>query len=239
MNAPRFKTEAELCQAFAEWVRTGGGDREPWTVYPETGGFDLLLVDKHGRQLGIEAKLRLNAKVCVQALPSQWSGLEGPDWRGVLVPKANRDFAQILRLFGLVVFTPYLACEVRNRLEFSPALYHADMQGFGWYDWNPPKRCELPPLVPDLPAGVPSPVRLTTWKVGALKVLAHLEVHGTITAREVREYGVDPRRFCATDGWLVSRGGGKWARGNVPAFDQQRPDAYAHALAEVRAKAAA
>lgn len=228
----RYPTEAALCAEFSRWVREGGGTRyEPWTVYPETGGFDLLLVDPHGRQLGVEAKLRLNAKVLVQALPSRWSELDGPDWRGILVPAANGELADLARLHGLVVFTPYT-----QGGGFDPQLYQAESVHDSWHDFNPAKRCDLPPMVPDLPAGVPSPVRLTPWKVGALKVLAHIEVHGGITAREVRAHGVDPRRFCASDGWLTSLGGGRWARGSVPAFDQQHPAEYRLLLANLQDK---
>ena len=238
MGDDRFPTEAVLCDAFAAWVRKGGSTRyEPWTVYPETGGFDLLLVDPHGRQMGVEAKLRLNAKVCTQALPSRWYQGEGPDWRAVLVPAANEDFEALLRLHGVIVFTPH-ATRYNGEIEFGPMLL-ADSNYDTWFDWNPSKRCELPPMVPEVRAGVPSPIRLTTWKVGALKVLALLELHGTVTAREVRECGVDPRRFCAADGWLKSAGDGKWTRGNVPAFDQQHPTEYAEFLRQARERIAA
>src|SRR5690606_36396585 len=86
-----------------------------------------------------------------------------------------------------------------------------------WFDWNPERRCDLPEIVPVVRAGVPSPLQLTPWKIGALKVLAHLEVYGAITAKGVKEYGIDARRFCATDGWLQQLGGGRWGRGKVPA----------------------
>jgi hypothetical protein len=77
---------------------------------------------------------------------------------------------------------------------------------------------------------------LTQWKIGALRVLAELEVEGFITAKAVRAYGIDARRFCASDGWLQSLGEGRWARGRMPAFDQQHPAAYAQVLAEYRAR---
>lgn len=105
-----------------------------------------------------------------------------------------------------------------------------------WHDWNPEERCELPEFVPNVPAGVPAPVRLTPWKVGALKVLAKIESVGFITAKEVRGFGVDPRRFCATDGWLESLGDGKWGRGKIPAFDHQHPEAYSEILAKQRSE---
>jgi hypothetical protein len=206
-------------------------------VYPETGDFDLLLVDPDGRQMGVEAKLRLNAKVCTQALPGQWYQGAGPDWRAVLVPEAN-DLAAVLQQMGVIVFTAQAPGGYRPEINFSPQLHESAYQP--WFDWNPIRRCELPPMVPDVPAGVPCPVKLTQWKVGALKVLAHLEVRGTITAREVREYGVDARRFCSTDGWLVkAEPQGHWSRGRVPAFDQQHPTEYAEILRLARERIAA
>jgi hypothetical protein len=229
----RFPTEAALCEAFSAWARSGGHGRDPWTVYPETGGFDLLLVDKYGRQLGIEAKLVMNAKVCVQAIPVHYGIEEGPDYRGILVPSINGDLGALVEMHGLVVFTPTKGA-YRGGIDFHPYTLSGDSYYDPWFDWNPPKRITLPAMVPDVPAGVPCPVRMTTWKQAALKVLAHLEAHGHITARQVKAYGVDPRRFCATDGWLVSLGDGRWGRGSVPAFDKQHPNEYAAFLREVR-----
>ncbi|WP_256730420.1 hypothetical protein [Pseudomonas sp. ANT_H12B] len=39
------------------------------------------------------------------------------------------------------------------------------------FDWNPDERCQVPILVTNLPAGVPSLVKLTPWKESALKAL--------------------------------------------------------------------
>lgn len=49
------------------------------------------------------------------------------------------------------------------------------------FDWNPAERCHVPIVVPDVPAGVPAPLRLTQWKEGALKVIATLRRQGFIT----------------------------------------------------------
>ena len=47
---PKFETEAELCAAFIEDMKTQRG----WIVYPETAGFDILLVrEDTGHQLGV------------------------------------------------------------------------------------------------------------------------------------------------------------------------------------------
>ena len=249
-----FPDEASLCDLFIRDMRAMGG----WTIYPETAGFDILLVrDATGHQLGIEAKLQLNAKVASQILPSDHmgysrdGGVPGPDFRAVIVPcltESSEGIAEMLRILGVAVLSPdtrYL-----GKMQFTLTRHYGqqDARAFdvsagklmewdlAWHDWNPPKRCELPSIVPDVPAGVPSPIQLTPWKIGALKVLADLELDGFVTAKSVRAHNVDARRFCASDGWLVSLGNGRWGRGNVPAFDQQHPDAYAQVLAEAKSK---
>nr|WP_208399726.1 hypothetical protein [Dyella sp. SG562] len=236
---------------FIRDMRAMGG----WTIYPETADFDILLVrDATGHQLGVEAKLQLNAKVASQIIPGGYMGCEiyrpGPDFRAVIVPcitESNAGIAEMLRILGVQVFAP----ENYGHLKFRLGRYgETDARPFdstsgslmewdlAWHDWNPPRRCELPSIVPDVRAGVPAPIRLTPWKIGALRVLADLELDGFVTAKSVREHNVDARRFCASDGWLVQLGDGRWGRGTVPAFDQQHPEAYAQVLAEAKARRA-
>ncbi len=249
-----YPTEAALCNRLIECLNAAGG----WDVYPETGGFDILAVWKEtGHQLGVEAKLQLNAKVADQILPAHWTSSVGraPDFRAVLVPcttEANHGIARMLEMLGVQVLVP------------SEMYRHASQPGDGvqratarwghvlrdprpwdaaagslqewsdtaWFDWNPSSRCELPSIIPKVAAGVPSPIQLTPWKIGALKVLVDIELDGFTTAKGVRAHGIDPRRFCASDGWLQQLGEGRWGRGRIPAFDQQHPEAYAELLAK-------
>lgn len=230
MAAGEFATEAALCDAFAEWVRAGHMPIcGPWTVYPETGDFDLLLVHEDGRQIGIEAKLRFNLKVLSQAIPSPWSAGVGPDHRAVLVPSVPDGMVPIATMLGLVIF------ENRGR----GAGFACSGWPDNWFDWFPMERCPLPDTVPEVAAGVPSPIRLTPWKQGALHVLALLEVHGEVTAEQVRQCGIDPRRWCASDGFLKQGSRrGYWRRGDhMPNFAEQHPGAYAAALERARAAA--
>jgi hypothetical protein len=77
-------TEAVLCDYFIAEANAVAG----WTCYPETGGFDVLLVHDSGRQIGVEAKLQLNTKVAEQVLPHHscyTTGNPGPDHRVVIV----------------------------------------------------------------------------------------------------------------------------------------------------------
>lgn len=252
-----FPTEAALCDCFIDSLRKVGG----WTVYPETAGFDILAKYETGHQLGVEAKLALNAKVADQILPDDYmgygaEGVAGPDFRAVIVPcitEANAGIAKMLRILGVLVWTPDRDYGRHEGWSFERALnkhctFKADRRQYdsadgplldwdmAWHDWNPPARCDLPEIVPQVRAGVPSPLRLTPWKIGALKVLAQLELDGFVTAKSVRDCGVDARRFCASDGWLEPLGDGRWARGKLPSFDQQHPEAYAEVLVAARDK---
>lgn len=251
----KFPTEAALCDLFIEDMRAMGG----WTIYPETAGFDILLVrEATGHQLGVEAKLSLNAKVADQILPSEHAGYdegrEGPDFRAVIVPyigEASEGIAKMLRILGVQVWAPDAWRPSSDFMHFRLSRYRdgdareCDSTGgelmpwdVAWHDWNPARRCALPEIVPCVRAGVPAPTRLTPWKIGTLKVIADLEVFGFVTAKSVRDHSIDARRFCASDGWLTSLGSGKWARGTLPRFEDQHPEAYAEVLAAARARAA-
>jgi hypothetical protein len=252
----QFPTEAALCDLFIEDMRAMGG----WTIYPETAGFDILLVrDATGHQVGVEAKLSLNAKVADQILPDSHMGYraegnEGPDFRGVIVPyigESAEGIAKMLRILGVQVWSPDWRGGRRDGLHFQISNYgrgdarafdstHGDLMEWdlAWHDWNPARRCKLPEIVPEVRAGVPCPTRLTPWKIGALKVIADLEVFGFVTAKSVRDHSIDARRFCASDGWLTSLGNGRWGRGTLPRFEEQHPEAYAQVLAATRERAA-
>ena len=99
-----FASEAEMVAAFVGAVerinhryRDKPDDPMRWTVYPETGGFDLLLVqDATGDQLAVEAKLTFNLKVLEQVLPGRFDATwrhpaKGPDFRAVLVPSGGLE----------------------------------------------------------------------------------------------------------------------------------------------------
>lgn len=233
-KAPDFATEAELCAAFIEWAQ-----REGMICYPETAEWDILCVAKDGMQMGVEAKLSLNAKVMDQVMRGtrcNWNESSGPDFRAVVVPygEVTTIADYVLASIGVAVFRPSRSWHSRTeqRWDFYRELAHE----FEMHDWNPSQRLELPDYVPDVPAGVPGPRTLSPWKVGALRVLATLEVQGYVTRDDVRLCKNDPRRWCATDGWLTQLGSGKWGPGKAPRFDEQHPTVYAQILAELRAK---
>ena len=79
-----IEREADLCSLFIRDFNTMPG----WTCYPEAAGFDVLAVHEDGRQLGVEAKLTLNAKVADQILPMRngdFFDKPGPDYRLSLI----------------------------------------------------------------------------------------------------------------------------------------------------------
>lgn len=249
-----IKTEAELCAIFIRDL-----DAQPgWTCYPETGGFDILAVHEDGRQIGIEAKLQLNAKVADQIMPEPWQfryGMKGPDHRMVIVSKitdASAGIAKLLSYMGVPVILPRRAHHrIENgfieRFEFEDYRLRDLIGGSGHYsdgdlfDWNPEERCQVPMVVPQVAAGVPAPVRLTPWKEKALRALALMRQQGFITTKQIKELGMSPTAWTqhsSTQAWL-DKGTvpGQWLETDrIPAFDKQHPEAYAAAVADLAPK---
>lgn len=257
MKERLFRTEADLCAAYADEARAAG-----WVVYPETAGFDMLMVrpegDAHaGVQIGVEAKLTLNAKVAAQILDSvpfeeKWE--RGPDYRVALVGSIGgaAGIATLLQRCGVVVVAPHAGAHEGSTYSYShlwptdnaarPSRWQLGGDArCAWFDWNPKQRCELPEFVPTVAAGVPAPLQLSRWKIGALRVVAHLQIHGSISPAEIKQYGCDPSRWCRGPvRWLDPAARGRFARGGtLPRFEDQHPDVYAIVLAELTAKAAA
>jgi hypothetical protein len=230
MKEPTFKTEAALCAAFISWAAKNGVQ-----CFAEWAGWDILVVLPDGFQIGIQAKLRLNAEVIGQAAPNSFElarEYPGPDYRAVLVPGSGPLLGIAYRL-GLIVFRPHY----KGAKDFSPDLnVRGDWRDGHWLDWNPAKRHEIPATPTDSIAGSPCPVTLTRWKLGALDVLAELAVKGTITAKRIRAIGIDPGRW-TTYRWLEpGEKRGDWVRSEkCPKFDEQHPTAYALALEKARA----
>lgn len=247
-------TEAALCEVFIREFNAQPG----WTCYPETGGFDVLVAHESGRQIGVEAKQRLNAKVAQQILPSHGEelyGRPGPDHRLVIVAsitEANAGIAMMLEMFGIPVWAPWIEqrctsdCKITRQVTFNLSRrLREDVDcaspprfGYHWhqalFDWNPPERVPLPDLPPNVAAGVPSPVQLTPWKQAALRVLARLRVQGSITAKEISAEGCSPSVW--TQRWLrPGEQRGQWVEtGAMPKFDEQHPEHYAAAVAAFR-----
>lgn len=214
-----FKKETELCAEFMKLVP------KEWTVYPETGGFDILLVrGEDGFQIGVEAKLRLNAKVISQAAEtsSYWAQcLPGPDSRAILIPDtASAGLARICALIGIEVIKMRRETRLSYRqatekevaeqkmkligqeiehLSFYPDLPKAKHSPYdddrNWFEHCPVRRIRLPDYVPDTIAGDKSPVMLTDWKIRAMKLAVLLNKTGYLTRYDFKKLQVSMSRW--------------------------------------------
>lgn len=184
-------------------------------------------------QIGIEAKLALNAHVVSQALPeSRWSADTGPDVRAVLVPEGGGGhFQTICDFIGISIIRLYS----HNRFNtlgysFQPPLPEIgqDWGEHWWWDQCPIKRHELPEYVPDVPAGAPSPLRLTYWKIKAIKVSILLDKQGHLTRQDFKDLQFDARRWTARESGVLIKEGQRYVRGNwFPDFRLAHPKNYA------------
>jgi hypothetical protein len=230
MKTPKpFAKEADLCAAFIEALP------DSWTAYPETAGWDILLVrKKDGFQIGIQAKLRLNTDVINQAIDEYgyWSAADpGPDCRALLVPE-SKGFARICQYLALVVITPsqpisYGPKATRSRWRFDPSLPEVGHYLAGdWPEWAPATRCKLPAYVPDVIAGASAPTQLTDWKIKALKLAVLLEKNGAVQRTDFKHLQLDHRRWVEGRWLSITPNGGFIAGSNWPDFKRAHPRVY-------------
>ena len=235
-----YATEAEMVQAFVAEVGRKNGlawRDQKWVVYAETGGFDLLLVEEStGLQVGIEAKLSLNAKVLAQALPqrSYWADT-GPDYRAVLVPsqKCQHHMTELAAALGITVIT-IRPSEHRYGDQVSiinPT--HLPSQDFshdyGWFAFVPAQRVTLPEYIPDVSGGHAAPVALTIWKIKAIKLMVLLDRRGYVTRHDMKLLQISPSRWTdRTSGYLSPDPikGGYVRNGLTPDLKAQHPVNY-------------
>lgn len=221
-----FRSENHMVETYLATI-----DKSVWTVYPETGDFDLLLSrNSDGFQIGIEAKLSLNTKVICQAadlaVGKYGATRPGPDCRAVLVPYGKRkreqdDYASLLQALQIVVL------RVGGR-DASPwvnkALPAAPDARSEWPEHFPYARIQLPDYVPDVAAGVKGPTKLTLWKVKAIKLVVLLRSRGYLVRRDFARFEVSPSTWTQR-GWLVpGQTRGQWVEGaGIPDFEAQHP----------------
>lgn len=240
-----FPKEVDLCEAFIETLPKG------WTNYNETGGFDILLVhDETGFQIGIEAKLRLNAKVICQALEGLQSSYDhqAPDCRAVLVPTGvNHDLKVVCSHLNLTVITvnkksryeSSYNCNNSNSWSSQPKLpkpiakkylkWDAYLYEYkhGWYDFGPTERLTLPDYVPDVAAGASAPMTLSIWKIKAMRVSVWVERNTTITRAHFKALDISPSMWM--NGHWLKKGSirGEWVKGDsFPNYRAQHPSIY-------------
>jgi len=238
MTQPKI-TEADLCAAFIAAVAKDG----KWTAYPETAGFDILLVrNDDGAQMGVEAKLKLNAKVISQALPDYLCyryGMDGPDYRAVLVPRdTNADLAPLCRALGIGVIGARVQADPPNvhSRPFWPPLPERRSDSYSdqdWHEWGPVTRCKLPEYISDAGAGNPSPLMLTDWKIRAIKLAIILEER-PVTRADFKALGLNPQRWLDPwTKWLIRAADGGYIPGpGMPKLEREHPTNYAQIKAD-------
>jgi hypothetical protein len=221
-----FPKEADLCAAFISALP------KDWTAYAETGGFDILLVRADGLQIGVEAKLKLNAKVILQAAENtryHYINRPGPDCRAVLVPEVhNSELAALCRMLCVTVVTHrsprpgWVGSPIWPQLP-SPK---DDYWNADWHELAPAKRIDLPGWIPDVTAGASAPVALTDWKVRAIKIAVTLAKRGFVTRSDFAFHKISMSRW-TQGGWIVKGGRGGWTAGQyLPEFRAQHPVNY-------------
>jgi len=241
---PAFAKESDLCAAFIAVVPEG------WTAYPETAGWDILLVrNDDGFQIGVEAKLKLSAKVLRQAIESEthhYSEHTGPDCRAVLVPDGacSEDMIIIAMCLQITVLRMrggprWADINFRYNDRFTPRLPIARKGywfGDDWFERAPLERCRVPDYVPDVGAGKPSPRRLSEWKIKAIKIVIVLARRGYVTRRDFVALKISMSRWTQSQ-WLVfGAGRGQWIAGPaMPDFRTQHPTSYAEIEADFEA----
>jgi hypothetical protein len=226
-----FTNEAALCQQFISKLPEG------WTAYPETAGFDILLIrNADGAQVGIEAKLTLNAKVVLQSLGYEdYYSFDGPDFRATLVPSgtAGGELKQIARRLGIVtievmsdevhgasmtaIYGGRVYLKSQPQPFFSPDL-PAIVSPWGdvWLDHCPPRRCKLPEYVPDVGAGHSAPIQLSDWKIRAIKICVILERRGYVTMEDFKHLQINRQRWIEMRWLSLTETRGKYVAGARP-----------------------
>lgn len=230
MKKATFDSEAGLCRAFISQIPKN------WTAYPETAGFDILLVRaEDGAQIGVEAKMSLNAKVILQASDSYHHSMQGtgPDFRCCLVPygTAGTEMVSLARLLMLTVIEMkskeiYQAKRFRDfgyggKVYVDPDVkkFEPPLPAIGGYQWRddwvdhcPVKRCRLPDYVPDVCAGASGPSQLSEWKIKAIKICIIMEKRGWCCIADFIAIGIHRQRFLQM-GWVKPSEGADAARG--------------------------
>lgn len=194
-----------MCAAFSEYARGRG-----WIVHPETSGYDLVLVAGRdvrgatpGDQIAVEAKLHDNIQVLFQALPVCRNG-QGPAFFGVLVPRPSYEFLVLALRLGISVFHGQTR---RNKnAPWEPRCSGLE-QLSARRRWVFDAPLWTPDVVVDVPAGVPSPLTTTPWKVNAVRfcLLVKNQMKNKVTSAEFADNGISMtswRKF----GWIEDTG---------------------------------
>lgn len=174
---PKYVSEAVLCADLITHARAAG-----FLAYPETGGWDVLLV-RHGTQIGVQAKLQFTTHLVAQALADQKAS--GPHYRALACPVSPTVYgdAEIISYTcRLLLFDMSGAPETWLRTpRWCRQRYRFRRVPWRHYRWHPPATLWLPPAEPDVPAGVPSPSVVGPWQLALCALEARCRRRGWVS----------------------------------------------------------
>jgi len=170
----KYKLESDMCNELINYA-----NHFNWISYPEQGGWDILLV-RNNIQVGIQAKLRPTIKVLSQALTQENNG---PHYRAIAIGnshfKEKEDFAKIafnLRLIFIDMGVhPDFWLHIPKRYNMWKHYRHLTKKVL----W-------VPPFVPNLKAGIPSPKNVSPWKIASIKLELIAKEKGWVSIIDAR-----------------------------------------------------
>jgi len=154
-------------------------------------------------QIGVQAKLKDNLEVLAQTISFYGPA---PDLRAVLVPRASKEFLTVARALKIFVIIGaslewnYITAKGRWVKEIETDLDKYNKK----YLTNSEKKCWVPEVEINVPAGVKSPKVITEWKIKAVKLCIKLNQRGYLTAKDFKEAKVSMVIWKIK--WLISNG---------------------------------
>lgn len=228
-------TEAEMCAEFTRRARAVG-----WNVYPETGGFDLLMVwggeapiphsfdtRNAGDEKFWDSDWISDYEEAAEFLPGDQVGVEAKMRPGlpVLAQLLNRycyhhgpnrkgpDFFAILTPRGKLSADMETVCKA-----LGIGVYGFDAKAENETILFPRHRHKFPgghlwtpPVEPSFHGGHPAPKKLSHWRVGALEIMALLRSRGWVSGEDFKSRGIH-RGAWLTRQWVAGYWEGKERR---------------------------
>jgi hypothetical protein len=203
-----YKDENEMMEAFGAHARAEG-----WLVFPETSGFDMLLVAtdrvhalgvQPGDQVGVEGKRACNMRVLVQAMPKNTGA--GPHYHLVVVPRLDPDFAELARTVGIMAVAAANRDWGRSRGLWVKSDFRFDLKIFPtFYRQYYEEPCWHPEVEIWVPSGVASPKTISPWKVKAVRLCMVARRQGFLTSDDFRQHSISMGVW-RTRRWLIPTG---------------------------------
>jgi hypothetical protein len=192
-----YKTENELCNVLIDYARLNG-----WKVYPETSGFDILLVKDI--QMGIQAKLKANIDVLAQVVKYDNAS---PHLKAILVPIASKEFREIanaLKIFVIEAAT--LSWNFNTWKEVWTKEIKISLDSYNKkYLIMPKEECWIPDIEINVAAGIKSPKTITPWKIKAVLLCIKLRQFGFITSKDFKDEGLS-MTIWKRKKWIIDSG---------------------------------